>query len=288
MPNQLSDMANKQKAATCIYCGRGSVTKEHIISDWISREWDNGKREFYIRPWKRDPDNPTQYIFAPLEIKKQQRLGQMVLRRVCEPCNSIWMKAIVDNSIDIIKALVNQTEFNLTIEDKKRIASWVVLSCIHYDYLLSYKREKNLRSIHQNDLDFIYDNHYPSYNFEVWISRSEDPEFSQNIWGLPYCLRPVGSKDEVFNAFDFALSIRQVVFFVRYSSVDIPKINHFEPIEHKFLKVWPAPQQDTVYPNQYLMDQQETNTLFNLMHYEANGPIPVGNSNRDIIKIFGF
>lgn len=132
----------------------------------------------------------------------------MVLRRVCESYNSGWMKAIVDNSIDIIKSLVNQVVFNLSIDDKKKIASWVVLTAIHYDYLLSYKHPNASKAISQEDLDFMHTNHHPSERFEVYISRTDDPEFQQNIWGFPHCLRAVGSGDENLNAFDFLYQFR--------------------------------------------------------------------------------
>jgi len=261
-------MAKKaQESAKCIYCKNLGVTKEHIISDWISKDFDDGKKEYYIKPWKQDPANPKQYMFAPLKVK-QGRIGQITLRRVCETCNSGWMKTIVDESIHIVKALIHQEKFTLTADDKRKIGAWAVLSCIHLDYYLSYKNPVNLRAISQVDLDFIFNNHFPSDKFEVWISRSEDPEFSKNLFGQATCLRLAGSTDQIFNSFDFTMSIRQVIFFVRYNNTQYPSPADLDMIMHKFTLVWPNSENDVAYPNDKVLNKEETNIFFARMNAE--------------------
>ena len=277
-------MKKDQLKRKCIFGCEGKLSKEHIISNWITKEFPNSETHHSAGLLLQDENDKNLYTVDPNSIK-QGNVRQVTVRSVCLECNNGWMSTIVNNSKESIRKLVNDEEIILTDEIKRYLASFAVLSCINYEQKELGSTEA---SVGQEDLAYLKDNLMPSKNWEVWIAKSSHPMFQNSFSGRATVLRRVGSNDTQNNAFDFYMCIDGLVIVVRYNRTHIPYNEIFRNISGALTNIWHLEESEKVFDNKRILSDNNLSDLFHLTRSIPGTIVPAGPNPIDIIEgLFG-
>jgi hypothetical protein len=127
MPAKSVKAASPPEAGrTCIFCGSGSLTKEHVWSSWIDpliRKASNTGRDEYkyaVGPGDSVPRVVSKRSVPEATIDKQMKV-------VCAPCNNGWMSDIENTVKDFMTLLITGKPCDLDIFAQRQIANWMTL-----------------------------------------------------------------------------------------------------------------------------------------------------------------
>lgn len=106
-------------ARTCIFCGGGGLTREHIVAKWISN---------LVRP--QGPYGGGFIVRSAHlgigEWERQTHFIELVARCVCEDCNSGWMSALENLAAPVLTPLIEGDVVTLGALDQELIALWAM------------------------------------------------------------------------------------------------------------------------------------------------------------------
>ena len=109
----------------CVFCERGPLTKEHVVSDWAGR--------IVRTPMLNHRGIETDIGVTGTTTSERLRTGHPSSRRVkgvCEACNNGWMKGIVDTCKPIALPLIEGAACRLMSADQSILSSWIATAVI--------------------------------------------------------------------------------------------------------------------------------------------------------------
>jgi len=100
-------------AFICGFCNRSDVkpSREHVLPEWLSKV---GSTISGGGMFSREVDGKT--ISTPLI--------EVVTKRVCEPCNTLWLRRIEDSARPILTGLIDGSTSRITESEQWLIARW--------------------------------------------------------------------------------------------------------------------------------------------------------------------
>jgi hypothetical protein len=116
-------MTNKR---TCIFCGSGSLTKEHVWSSWseplIRNAANVGRNEdgYTVSPGEVRPKLVSRREIPEAAIDKQMKV-------VCGACNNGWMNDIESAARPIMTLMISGSSCDLDVFAQRQVANWVTL-----------------------------------------------------------------------------------------------------------------------------------------------------------------
>lgn len=259
-------MSKEKKAQfrlTCIFCGSDkNITKEHLISDWISTEFKDERAIHYERPYRRNPDVSNTFIFDPKRVM-QGPIGSIKSRCVCDRCNNTWMSVIVNEAKPYVRALVKRERVEVTSEIKMKLSSWVVLTALVAEHQGAYRNK--YRAIAAQERTYMKEHKVPSGKWEIYIAQTNDPDLNRNLAFLNVTMRNEGDISEIPNAFFFYHALEKFIFFARYNN-SIFDLKNLYRIRGGLFKIWPIEDSQFPYREDVVLNQYQSNLFFEMFH----------------------
>lgn len=128
----------------CIFCNRTDSrrTNEHIFADWIAKEFPNPTLTWETR------DGEGNVLYKT----KQNSIG-FVSNRVCERCNTIWMRELEDAAKQILPPMIHGSRVTLSTRDQVSVVKWflkVMFMCDAYRAKRPFLSVSERQSLIQN------------------------------------------------------------------------------------------------------------------------------------------
>jgi hypothetical protein len=143
----------------CIFCGGLPLTKEHVLSHWLSP---------LIRTAMLNYRSIDSYIGAGgVDSAPRMRSGHPSSRRVrcvCGSCNNGWMSSIVDAAKPIVVRLVKGESCRLTAEDQAKLAAWISTAVIVSEF-----ENREHVTIPKHHRDWLWTTHTVPSDWKIWI-----------------------------------------------------------------------------------------------------------------------
>ncbi len=180
---------------TCIYCGGKAGSEEHVFPQWLRERFTgSGTLDHKVN------------IDAQIRIKQGVKDVRVVVRSVCNTCNTGWMSELQNKAKPIIVGLLDETITSLSLEDCRLLTSWAVMSGM----CLETRNERSLWLYTHLDRTLLYANRSIHETTEVWIC------YWVNSQGPFYEVRKSGGKDIELYVFTFVFGnlIFQVLHWV--------------------------------------------------------------------------
>lgn len=165
--------ASTRAPRRCLFCGGGKLSKEHIWSDW-ARDLlpkSDGYLEFANRKG-RHGQGPTKIL-----RDDQGSITNRRLKRVCQPCNNIWMGRCEEEAKAAVTLLIQGTETYLTKPIRQSLRRWVTLKLMVLDSI----RDGELAFTSAERNEFYIDDSIPT-TLRVWIMRCGEGAWSTIFW----------------------------------------------------------------------------------------------------------
>lgn len=211
-------------ARTCLFCGGGPTTKEHVIPQWLSRSLRErrGARAFHMTTkratWVSDVFN--------LEV-----------RAVCRQCNNLFLSAIESEAKPALEHLVFEggQPIAATSAEQHSLAVWgyktaLLLIAWHGLELLPPQPFRHFRQTTA-----------PGTQGVVWIASRVE---GSGAFG-PYRvdggrIRQEGDDSAETNSFSVLFAVGPVVFRVFSHFGDLTLALNDEPLKTHWLRIWPS------------------------------------------------
>lgn len=156
-----------QKTGTCIFCGKGGLTKEHVWPDWLQKHLPS-------RPG--NTAHKTGMVFtskygmaiSPIEQGKQSRPGPPTsrkLRIVCNTCNNEWMSILQNKAKGLLLELFEQRWSIVSEDDRKIVINWITMFTMVSEFL-----NQERIGISRADRETFYRTVSPLPNWKIWLS----------------------------------------------------------------------------------------------------------------------
>ena len=163
----------KHPARKCVFCGNGKLSEEHIWSQW-SRDLlpsSDGYREV---THKNRGGKPVDYR---LVRDAQGPITNKRLKRVCKPCNSVWMGKQEEKVKAVVTELIAGNAFCLTNLKRATLVSWIVTKLMVLDVF----RDGEQAFTAEERAAFYSDWTVPS-SLSVWLLRCGDGAWKTSFW----------------------------------------------------------------------------------------------------------
>lgn len=121
--------ALNRPARRCVFCGSGKLSSEHIWSQW-ARDLlpsSDGYVEVAHKYRGGKPVDPRLLRDAQGSITNKR------LRRVCEPCNNVWMGKKEEAVKAVLTELISGVPSSLTKSERDPLVDWIVTKLIVLD-----------------------------------------------------------------------------------------------------------------------------------------------------------
>jgi hypothetical protein len=219
----------------CIFCGSGSLSKEHIWPDWANS---------LLAP--KTPVNRIETRLAlspgedsPREIYRRDVPEQTIdktLKVVCAPCNNQWMSGIEASCKDLLRFLIQGKPVKLDVISQRLITNWTVLKLM----ICEQNDPANIVTTQEMRTAFQNERKIPS-RLRVYIAQCGQGGWQSSMWrhadtiGAPDQPRP-----SRINVQAMTIGIGQLLIHVVHSTTPV-----FEPVlDHKnsglVEQVWPT------------------------------------------------
>lgn len=137
-------MSKGKAQRTCVFCGGGPISSEHVIPKWISklplirRELDWGAQfhgnPLYLIKHKLDESGFTTGADF-VERGRQYPMNAIEVPVVCkEECNEGWMSRLEVAVREPLTALINNEEYMLTRAEIVSLSAWAVKTAMMFEF----------------------------------------------------------------------------------------------------------------------------------------------------------
>jgi hypothetical protein len=229
---------------TCIFCGKGSLTHEHVWADWLKRYIPKDMPEYTSLSAIVHPTHS--------ELKRKKHSGDIQSRRlrvVCQSCNNGWMSQLQERAKPYLLPLIagEVTAFNVT--GQKVLAAWITMFVMVAEHFDGYKVATTMK---QRRYFYLY--REPPAFWKIWIG---DYERGSWVGRLAHFALPLASKGRRVETMDngmprpntqtMTFTVGRLFVHVRSSVTDIFENWHFarrdllaqiRPIERNIIG-WP-------------------------------------------------
>jgi hypothetical protein len=114
-------MEEQDRGRTCIFCGGGPLTGEHLLPDWLREVLPFEDLIVQLRQIGRDESDRHEREKRPFREKT---------RFVCQRCNNGWMSALEAASRPVLERAIRNVPCILTDRDQVIAATWAFKTCL--------------------------------------------------------------------------------------------------------------------------------------------------------------
>lgn len=158
---------------TCVFCGSSRhITKQHILPNqlrrFLPRNFDShGKVLTNI-----NLATPGVAVMAPDISEHQGHLGTRKIRRVCQTCNSGWLRSAEEAGLDVLRPLILGEAPVFTAHDQRvaALVSSTIFTMIDLDDIPT-------SAVSESERHFIYEHRKPPANWHLFAGRINDPNW---------------------------------------------------------------------------------------------------------------
>jgi hypothetical protein len=146
----------------CLFCNSTNLTREHLWPDWLVKMFPTG--DYSVG--RTNPDSLHKEWFQPTIA--------VMVRCVCDKCNSGWMSRIEGHTKPILKHLVfpsSERPFKLSKRNQTFLAVWAILRSFIVD------RAGGDPPFHSNDDGITFATSTPAVPMRdtcIWLARTPD------------------------------------------------------------------------------------------------------------------
>jgi hypothetical protein len=129
MPVHRGERPNIKRSGSCIFCGGGGMSKEHLFPNWLRVKFPRDGRQKLTQAgadWGSHEDKRASPVIT-LGRQRQGHLGSMKFRVVCQKCNNRWMSQLESRAQRTILDLIDGRAFELTEDAQSTLAVWAVM-----------------------------------------------------------------------------------------------------------------------------------------------------------------
>ncbi len=252
----------------CIFCGGTGLSKEHIIPDWIGRE-------FPIPHGFRNTRSMYDHrgIYDSTGIHKNEPLGSKKMRNVCVKCNGGWMSRLQSEAKPILLDLFHKKDVTLDHHAKVTLAAWVMMGSIMLEFT-----QMESKAITKEERVYLMENGVPPANWEIYVgcSREDDPTTIRRLYHTGRHFEPkpplMPLATEKANWQTTIIGIERSLFVARSTHVDYLVLSPVQILNNNFVKVWPISQDGLSKPNENKIEPRVFDfllyALLNLIAYK--------------------
>ncbi len=149
---------------TCIFCGIGTPTKEHVWGKWLRPYIPYDIPKYDSALFNQDvgmPDSQT------LQVKiKGGDPRNLTVKCVCEVCNNGWMSRLQASVRDIVTPMALGYKRSLSADDLMILAKWSTMVSMTSDYA-----HPETVSVSRREREFFHRYNCPPPTFRIFASR---------------------------------------------------------------------------------------------------------------------
>jgi hypothetical protein len=238
--------------SSCAFCknSNAKMTREHVLPRWLSRAGSAA----------------GSYILKRGSKTIRTSLIEVTTKRVCEDCNTGWMRRIEDGAKMVFEPLLDATAKTITETQRWIIARWFMKTILTAQ--LSQTSRSGDGILHPQDFETFYNSAQPFQNQFTLISGYQGP--------LPPIRFEMYAPDETTNRGTRVLfHFHRVVLLAFFMDIGKPSSIHlpqqFQLASHV---MWPSqrgllgsddPTRPVSWPPPYLLDESAIKNLHEMM-----------------------
>jgi hypothetical protein len=197
----------------CAWCGETPLTREHLLPQWVV--------ELLLSTFPSDEGFDQAYVFATASGEGKPRAytvdkPTLVVKAVCESCNSGWMAALEGEVAPILGPLVCGEYTEISQADQIILARWAAKVAVLMEHY-----EDGVVVLDDSDLGTIQNDGIAPMSFLIRLAYREDAaETPFNFLLSSHFAQPTSSPDTTAsdeaepNSFSVTLGIGHVTFSV--------------------------------------------------------------------------
>ncbi|WP_166532810.1 hypothetical protein [Blastococcus xanthinilyticus] len=259
-------MGRTQRA--CVFCDETPLTREHVIPQWLrdvpsiahdlSVEARGERRSHYIYSFEREP---TSRVPSSTVEERGQFVAprDLLVRVVCERCNTGWMSRREVGVQPLLTALIEGSSLTVLADGLVRLAAWTAKTAMMFEY--NHPPTAGFSAAQHRDL---VRRERPPRSTDVYLARFDGPP---EVWPLHRggpigLLPPTGGSAQVIGRCQLTtLVLGEVALLVRsvtpaeLAPVLFQKLGVPAP---SWLRIWPSPPPRLQWPlTSNVVDEQD-------------------------------
>lgn len=222
---------------SCLFCANPKLTREHVLPLWLSR--------LVSELGPGGPVTATREAEHVLDFQQWQAdVGELKLRRVCEPCNTGWMRRLEDAVIPIMTPMIQGEARALSPTDQRIVAAWTVKTGLLFQCTVKATPDPPA-----HELISLYSLNVPSNLARVWLAS-----YSGTGWTLKgehhhlHLTRPA-DPEQIYHGELFTLGVYRLVLQALIlpdaSPIQIASVPDFDNF---VVSIWPNPIRGVMWP----------------------------------------
>jgi len=256
---------------TCIFCGLGRLSKEHLWSEWMHGLVrahgvpQHNVAEHYVGDKKRGVISAT----------KKVRGGHVTTRKfrvVCRVCNNTWMSGLEEAAKPILSPLLVGGDAVLSPDMQETLAKWVVLKA------MVAEQSKPQEAVF-SDLDrkVFKDEGIVPQGVTIWLARCFSPLWrnaflrSSAQLALSDSLPPrVIPTEEKKNVQTTALGAGELFVYTIVSKAEGLDLSYLAKVADYMLRLWPGSGDDIAAPFGHIVAEETASGIARTLHRLVN------------------
>jgi hypothetical protein len=242
----------------CLFCGSGRVTREHVISQSLSR-----------RLWEVSPFTPQHG--APIEPKPgatrfhTNRLIDIVVNAACNDCNSKFFNALQSPCEGFLRSALAGERSILDSDLKKALASWLYKTALLVPLAMGPRTDWPQLLI--DECKAFYIRRRPPVGTRVWIGRYDlRDNFPELVARADVSELKYRRRGRDFAGYQILVSIGYFVGIVIVWSGQLPDdVNMANRTGDRLLEIWPVSVGHIDWPPEHTFAYEELTGLSNMV-----------------------
>ena len=155
----------KKPPMRCIFCRGSTLTREHVIPDWIQEIIPKKPQQAHLFT------TVSKAPLAPRTRLKTSRLRQghpisRKVRVVCKDCNNGWLSTLENELKPLIKTLVLGEAITLTPWGQRRLATWAAKTSMTAEFI-----HPKSAAVTFEEREYLRLSREPMKTFNVWTGH---------------------------------------------------------------------------------------------------------------------
>jgi hypothetical protein len=152
-------------ARTCVFCGDGPVTAEHLWPDWLRRRENIREARTHTEVLWQRTDAPVRHDYNDQPFKKKARV-------VCGECNHGWMSGLEQRAEGLLDGMLAGRGRALHQTGQATLAAWAFKSALMFDQ----GSAAEARVIPSEHYVALYRTGQPPPGVRIWIAAYDETQ----------------------------------------------------------------------------------------------------------------
>lgn len=164
---------------TCVFCGGGPLTKEHLWPEWLRKRGVLSKHPVQHIQGQEPPAEPWERSWSAPDATQGAEI-------VCKDCNTGWMSKLETASIPcLLPLMTGDRRPTLSVEEQSTIALWATKMAMVWQAIHPY-----VSGISDEDYAHVFKWRSPPPGWRIWIAAYGGSAWSTYCFEHPLRLRP--------------------------------------------------------------------------------------------------